>query len=199
MSEAGALYTGVAASERLLRFARRHHGGHGVFLLGDATRLDEINVLQPSAFDAAVFLLSIQDIAPLGAAVASAAWALDAGGRVVVLMTHPCFRVPRASNWGWDRDRGRSYRRVEAYLSEQAVPMRAFGRSREHPAGRGHTTSYHRPLSAYVRAFATEGFAVDRFEELPTSERPAPGPRQGAEARSWAEIPLFLALRAVRR
>ena len=199
VADAGALYTGVDASPRLLRFARRHHGDHGVFLLGDATLLDKVPALQPSSFDAAVFLLSIQDIDPLDAAITSAAWALDAGGRVVVLMTHPCFRVPRASNWGWDRDHREAYRRVDAYLSEQAIPMRAFGKSRGHPAGRGHTTSYHRPLSAYVRALAEGGFAVDRVEELPTFERPEPGPRQAAEARAWAEIPLFLALRAVRR
>lgn len=199
VARAGALYTGIDASARLLRFARRHHGDHGIFLLGDATRLDEVPALQPSAFDAAVFLLSIQDIDPLDAAVASAAWALDVGSRVVVLMTHPCFRVPRASNWGWDRGHRQSYRRVDAYLSEQAVPMRAFGKGRDHPKGRGHTTSYHRPLSAYVRVFAEGGFAIDRVEELPTFEQPEPGPRQAAEARAWGEIPLFLALRAVRR
>lgn len=189
----GALYTGVDASPRLLRFARRHHGDYGVFLLGDVTRLDTVNALQPSAFDAAVFLLSIQDIDPLEDAVASAAWALDAGGRVVVLMTHPCFRVPRESGWGWDPDRRLRYRRVESYLSPQAVPMRAYEK------GRGHTQSYHRPLSVYTRALAAGGFVIDRIEELPTFERPPTGPKQAAEARAWEEIPLFMAIRAVRR
>ena len=124
---AGALYTGLDASPRLLRFARRHHGDHGVFLHGDATRLPDVPALQPSHFDAVVFLLSIQDVDPLEAAVRSAAWALDSGRRLVVLMTHPCFRVPRASNWGWAPGRRRQYRRVDAYLSPRSVPMRAYG------------------------------------------------------------------------
>ncbi len=193
VARAGALYTGVDASPRLLRFARRHHGEHGVFLLGDVTRLADVPALQPSTFDAAVFLLSLQDIDPLGEALASAAWALDAGGRLALLMTHPCFRVPRESNWGWDAGRRLRYRRVDAYLSPRVVPMRAYG------DGRGHTRSYHRPLSAYVEALAAAGFAIDRLDELPTFEQPPEGPRQQAEARALGEIPLFLAVRAVRR
>ncbi|HIG73689.1 MAG TPA: methyltransferase domain-containing protein [Bacteroidetes bacterium] len=196
---AGALYTGLDASPRLLRFARRHHGDHGVFLHGDATRLPDVRALQPSHFDAVVFLLSIQDVDLLEAAVRSAAWALDSGGRLVVLMTHPCFRVRRASNWGWDPGRRRQYRRVDAYLSPRSVPMRAYGAPQAHPKGRGHSVSYHRPLPAYAHALAAGGFAIDRMEELPTFERPEPGPRQKAEARAWEEIPLFLAIRAVWR
>ena len=193
VAAAGALYTGIDASPRLLHFARRHHGEHGVFLLGDVTRLADVNALQPSAFDAAVFLLSIQDINPLEEALASAAWALDAGSRIVILMTHPCFRVPRESNWEWDHARRLQYRRVDAYLSPRVAPMRAYG------SGRDHTRSYHRPLSVYARALATSGFAIDRIDELPTFEQPPAGPRQRAEVRANEEIPLFMAIRAVRR
>lgn len=190
VAEAGALYTGVDASPRLLRFAREHHGRHGIFLNGDATRLAAVPGLQPSSFDTAVFLLSIQDIDPLDEALASADWALDRGGRIVMLMTHPCFRVPRESNWGWDAGRRLQYRRVDAYLTPRVVPMR------EH--ARGHTRSYHRPLSAYVQSLSRHGFLVDRVEELPSRLPPEPGPHREAEQRAAEEIPLFLALRARR-
>jgi SAM-dependent methyltransferase len=192
VADAGALYTGVDASPRLLAFARRHHGASGVFLLGDATRLADVGALQPSSFDAAVFLLSIQDIDPLADALASACWALDREGRIVILMTHPCFRVPRESNWGWDPGRRLQYRRVDTYLSPLAAPMRAYG------DGRGHTRSYHRPLSAYVHALTAAGFVIDRIDELASAVAPPAGPRADAEARASREIPLFLALRAVR-
>jgi hypothetical protein len=45
--------------------------------------------------------------------VASAAWALQPGGRLVLLLTHPCFRIPRQSNWDWDQGSRLRYRRVD--------------------------------------------------------------------------------------
>jgi SAM-dependent methyltransferase len=194
VAAAGARYTGVDASRKLLAFARRHHGAHGRFLAGDATRLAEIPELAAAAFDAVVFLLSIQDIDPLDAALRSAAWAVREGGRVVLLMTHPCFRIPRQSGWGWDRGRRLRYRRIDRYLTPLAVPMKAYGARR-----RGFTRSYHRPLGVYVNGLATCGLLVDGVHELPTYRRPEPGPHARAEGAADREIPLFLGLRAVRQ
>src|SRR3989442_13688477 len=102
---AGANYTGVDASERLIRLARRRHGRCGRFLIGDARRLRSTPGLEAAAFEAAVFLLSIQDMDDLEEVLASAGGALRLGGRLVLLMRHPCFRLPRQSGWGWDRSR----------------------------------------------------------------------------------------------
>ncbi|MGH2587574.1 MAG: class I SAM-dependent methyltransferase, partial [Dehalococcoidia bacterium] len=99
VAQAGARYTGVDASEKLVRYAREHHGGQGRFLVADARRLAGTPDLQAGSFNAAVFLLSIHDMDPLEPVLESAAWALRGGGRVVLLMTHPCFRVPRQSGW----------------------------------------------------------------------------------------------------
>jgi SAM-dependent methyltransferase len=192
IASAGALYTGVDASPRLLRFAKTHHGESGIFLIGDATRLPDIAALQPSSFDAAVFLLSIQDIEPLEDTIASSAWALDRGGRIVILMTHPCFRIPHESNWEWDDRRRQMYRRIDGYLTRRRVAMRSYGK------GNGHTQSYHRPLTTYARVLAEHGFAIDRLVELPSADAPEPGPRQKAASRANQEIPLFLGLRAVK-
>ena len=194
VAAAGARYTGVDASRKLVRFARRHHGTHGRFVVGDATRLSDLSDLEPGAFDAAAFLLSIQDIDPLEDALAGAAWALRPGGRAVLLMTHPCFRVPRQSGWGWDAGRRLQYRRVDRYLTRLAVPMKRYG-----PAGSGATRSYHRPLSAYVNGLAAHGLFVDRVREIPTWKAAPPGPRARAERLAGQEIPLFLGLRAVKR
>ena len=192
VAAAGARYTGVDASPRLVRFARRHHGAHGRFLVGDATRLRASIAGDAGAFDAAVFLLSIQDIDPLEDALASAAWALRPGGRLVILMLHPCFRIPRQSGWGWDERRRLRFRRIDRYLAPLAVPMKGYA------GGRGATRSYHRPLSAYVNGLASSGLFVDCVREVPTYKAPAPGPHARAERRAAQEIPLFLALRAVK-
>ncbi|HEX5726600.1 MAG TPA: class I SAM-dependent methyltransferase [Longimicrobiaceae bacterium] len=193
VAAAGARYTGVDASRKLVAFARRHHGAHGRFLVGDATRLRALPEIAEGAFDTAVFLLSIQDIDPLEDALGSAAWALRPGGRVVLLMTHPCFRVPRQSGWGWDTQRRLRYRRVDRYLTRMAVPMKGYG-----PGRRGVTRSYHRPLGAYVNGLAACGLLVDGVHEIPTYRTHPPGPRARAERAANREIPLFLGLRAVK-
>jgi SAM-dependent methyltransferase len=191
---AGARYIGLDASRRLLSFARRHHGRHGRFVLGDATRLVELPGLEPGSVDAVVFMLSIQDIDPLEAALEQSSRTLRPGGRMVLLLTHPCFRVPRQSGWGWDERRRLQYRRVDQYLTPLAVPMKPYGDGR-----RGATRSHHRPLESYVNALTSSGLVIDGIREVPTYRSPPPGPRMRAERRALREIPLFLGLRAVTR
>ena len=186
-----ARYMGIDASPRLISIARRRHGRSGRFLVGDARHLSRTSALRPASFDAAVFLLSIQDMDPLEPVVASLDWALRSTSRVVILMTHPAFRQPRHAGWGFDPARKLLYRRIDAYLTPMAVPMKSVG------AGPP-TRSFHRPLSTYVNALSAVGFAVDAMREmadLPDGQRPGVR-RSGGQAQ--AEIPMFLALRARR-
>jgi SAM-dependent methyltransferase len=188
---AGAAYTGVDASPRLIDAAQRRHGRIGRFVVGDARQLQAVRELRQGTFNAAVFLLSIQDMDPLEPVVASLDWALRPTSRVVIVMTHPAFRQPRHSGWGFDEGRKLTYRRIDAYLTPMAVPMKSVG-------GSAPTRSFHRPLSSYVNALASAGFAVDALHELadlPEGERPGRRPSRG---KADAEIPLFLALRASR-
>ena len=199
----GATYTGVDGSPRLVDLARRRHGRAATFVVGDARRLTASPGITRGAFDAAVFLLSLQDMDPLDEVVASVADVLRDRARVVVLMTHPAFRQPRHAGWGYDPGRKLVYRRVDAYLTPMAVPMKSVG-------GRPPTRSFHRPISAYVNALAAHGFATDAMRELADldparkpgrrSGRPGGGAAADTEQGSVAnpDIPLFLALRAVR-
>lgn len=192
IARTGARYTGVDASPKLLAAARRAHGPHGRFILADARYLPAAPELRAASFDAAVFLLSIQDMDPLADVLRCAAWALRGGGRVVMVMTHPCFRVPRLSGWGWDDSRRMPYRRVDRYLTALPVPMTTDGR-----AGRT-TTRFHRPLQEYVNGLAAHGFLVDRLQEIPTAPDGTVGQRARAEALALQEFPVFLGLRARR-
>ena len=180
VAQAGARYTGVDTSPKLLAFARRHHGRIARFIEADATALISDARFAPASVDVVSFLLSIQDIAPLDGALRSAAWVLRSGGRIAILMTHPCFRVPRQSGWGWDASRRLQFRRVDRYLTKLDVPMKPYGGGRS-----GSTRSYHRPLAEYINGLAAHGLLVDRIDEIP-----------GLTDR---EIPLFLGLRAVKR
>ena len=191
VARAGAGYTGVDASPRLIDTARRRHGRHGKFAVGDARNLPAVRQLTRGGYDGAAFLLSIQDMDPLEPVFTSLDWALRPAGRVVIVMTHPAFRQPRHSGWGFDEGRKLTYRRVDAYLTPMSVPMKSVG-------GSAPTRSFHRPLEAYVNGLAAVGLAVDALRELPDlppGERPG---RRGSRGKADAEIPLFLALRARR-
>jgi hypothetical protein len=186
--------TVVDASAQLISAARRHHGRlrEARFVVGDARRLRSLAALEAGSFDAATFLLSIQDMDPLADVVRGMAWALNERSRAVLLMTHPAFRQPRHSGWGVDESRKLTYRRVDGYLTELAVPMKSLG-------GGPPTRSFHRPIGAYVNALADVGFATDAMLELPDLPPDRrPGKTARGDARANAEIPIFLGLRAVR-
>jgi hypothetical protein len=117
----------------------------------------------------------------------NAAYALRGGGIVAIVMTHPCFRIPRQSGWGYEKGRKLQYRRIDSYLTPLNIPMKQHKR--------GTTISFHRPLSAYINTLAACGFLVDRLDEITTFQR---GDNR-AEQRANDEIPLFMALRARKR
>ena len=190
--DARAEYTGVDASERLLAAGRSTYGTRARFLAGDAAELVGGVGLAPASYDAVVFMLSLQDMEPLEAVIDSAAQVLRDGGRLVILMTHPAFRIPRQSGWGWDEGRKLRYRRVDAYCSRMTIPLSPVpGRT---AVGR----TFHRPLGAYVNALSESGLMVDRLDETPTYKVARTGPTAQADNASNREIPLFLLLRAIK-
>jgi ubiquinone/menaquinone biosynthesis C-methylase UbiE len=192
--DAGSSVTVVDASARLIAAAKRRHARlRGArFLAGDARRLMAVAGLGEAAFDAAAFMLSVQDMDPLDDVMHSLDGALRPAARVVLLMTHPAFRQPRHSGWGFDEGRKLTYRRIDAYLGEMAVPMKSLG-------GGLPTRSFHRPISTYVNALAEIGFATDAMLEIPDlAPDRRPGKAARGDARANAEIPIFLGLRAVR-
>jgi SAM-dependent methyltransferase len=188
----GAEYLGVDASPRLLEMGRKIHGREGRFVLGDARALQSLHEVEAHSFDGVVFLLSLQDMDPLPPVLSGAAWALKPGGRVVLLLTHPAFRIPRQSGWGWDDGRKLVYRRVDRYLTPLPVPLTPL-------AGRNGgvvTRSFHRPVHEYVNGLSDVGLWVDRMEEIPAHKLHVEGGTTKAESLARKEIPLFLGLRA---
>jgi hypothetical protein len=128
---------------------------------------------------------------PLDDVLRSVAGVLAPTSRIVLLMTHPAFRQPRHSGWGYDEDRKQAYRRIDSYLTPMAVPMKALGSGPP-------TRSFHRPVSAYVNGLAALGFATDALRELadlPDDRRPG---RKASGGQADREIPLFLGVRARR-
>lgn len=201
--------TGLDASAELIAAARRRAQEAGPAVRGrrdahvrqrpaavryevmDATRLSQADW---PPFDGISCLLALQNMDPFEPVLAGCARLLKSGGRLVLVLTHPAFRVARQSGWGWDEERKLQYRRVDHYLSPLSVPIQM------HPgAAPGEVTwTFHRPLQDYVRALAGAGLLVSALEEWPSDRASEPGARSRAENRARREIPLFLALTALR-
>ncbi len=196
----GARVVGVDASPSLIDAARARLGGGEIdYRQGDARRLLELG-LEPAAFDAASCVMALGNIDPLDQVFRGVHDLLKPGGRFVAVISHPAFRAPGQTSWGWD-ERGRvQYRRVDAYLTVQQVQIQmhpgkaAMGQ----PGGDLTTWSFHRPLQNYVRLLGEAGLLIDAIEEWPSLRVSEPGPRAAEENRSRRELPLFLALRAIK-
>lgn len=189
VAAAGVKYIGVDASPGLIDIARQRHEKSGQFFLGDVTRLEKLTELQPESFDAAVFLLSLQDMENLEAALGNALKMLRPQGRLVLLLTHPCFRIQRQSGWGMDEGRKLQYRRVDSYMTEMAIPLKSY------PGKKGVSKTYHRPLQSYFTVLQKQGAVVDSLQEL-TAEPLLNAQTPRHERRAVQEIPLYLCLRA---
>ena len=186
----GVAVTGVDASERLISLARSRSSPTIRYEVADARSMA---ALPRQGFDAVACLLAIENIDSVGPVFAECARVLRPGGRLVLVIMHPCFRIPRQSGWGWDEGRQLQFRRVDSYLSEMKVPIQV------HPGSDpGQITwTFHRPLAAYVKALASAGLLVQTLEEWPSTRVSQPGLRAQAENRARDVIPMFLALKAV--
>jgi len=185
--------TGVDAAPALIEAARRRNASDRwaiEYRVGDARRLAE--VVEPGSFDAALCVLAIQNLAPLSPVWEGCWQALQPGGRLVVVLMHPCFRIPRSSQWSWDERAKRQYRRIERYLTSSRTEIQI------HPGADPARTAptFHRPLQAYVNTLGSAGLTIDRLEEWPSHRTSPAGPRRAALDESRREIPMFLALRA---
>lgn len=167
-------------------------GGGARFRVLRADHLRELDAA--GTFDGVACLLAIQNIEPIAPVFQACSEVLRPWGRLVVVMMHPSFRIPRQSGWAEDPARKLLYRRVDRYLSPLRVPIQV------HPGAAPDVVAwaFHRPLQAYVAPLVEHGLLLDAVEEWPSTKTSQPGRRADAENRAREEFPLFLALRAVK-
>jgi ubiquinone/menaquinone biosynthesis C-methylase UbiE len=191
LAEKGAEVTGIDAAEPLVRLARERGPASIRYLVGDARQL---STLPEASFDAATCVLAIQNIDQLAPAFDGIGRLLKPMGRFVLVMMHPCFRGPKHTSWGWDAAQGVQFRRTDRYLLPRKEPIVT------HPGKKTgeYTWSFHRPLQNYVRALRGAGMLVDGLEEWPSHKHSDSGPRAAAENQARREIPMFMAVRAVK-
>jgi ubiquinone/menaquinone biosynthesis C-methylase UbiE len=191
LHQRGVEVTGVDAARELIDAARQRGPQQIRYEVADAR---ELSFLPANQFDAAACVLAIQNINPIQPLFEGVARVLRGGGRFVLAMMHPSFRGPKETSCGWDVARRVHYRRIDRYLIPRKAPIVA------HPGktDRTYTWTFHKPLQDYVRGLRNAGLLIDALEEWPSHKTSTSGPRAGAENAARKEIPMFLALRALK-
>ena len=187
----GANVIGVDISRELIEIAKKKLEQNKLstkrkieFFTSPASRL---NFIKDCTVDAITIILALQNIENIKEVLRECERVLKERGSIFIIMTHPAFRIPKASSWGWDKNTIQ-YRRIDTYLTEQKIPIEmAPGKNSSQ-----YTLTFHRPLQYYFKAMKKNNLCVADLEEWASNKISAQGPRAGAENFSRKEIPLFL-------
>lgn len=186
MAQKGANVTGVDLSPTLIQKAKTYASKQPIkYYTRDAA---EITDLGP--FDAASAILCLQNMPHLDQVCLSLSKVLKPGGRMLWVMNHPCFRIPRQTSWGFDESKKIQYRRLDAYSSPLSIPIVM------HPgkAQSESTISFHLSLTDLFQKAFQAGFTLCGLREGFSDKVSEPGPRAKAENRARNEFPLFISL-----
>lgn len=143
-------------------------------------------------FDKACILLALQNIEKAEAVIAHAASHLKKGGSFLLVLNHPCFRIPRQSGWTIDAGKKLQSRRVDRYMEPLSIPIATHPSQKESSPT---TWSFHHPLSYYFSLLAQNKFTVSALEEW-ISDKKSTGKMASMEDRARKEFPLFVAILA---
>ncbi len=183
-------YTGIDLAKSLIAAANQQnrHPNHQ-FMVGDVSRPLTI---KDQDFTHATIILALQNIAHPKQTILNAAQHLKHQGKLIIVLNHPCFRIPRQSSWEIDEKNKLQYRRINRYLSPLKIPITA------HP-GQGQrsavTWSFHWPLSSLSQWLNHAGLVIEKIEEW-GSDKKSEGRAAKMEDRSRSEFPLFLTILA---
>jgi len=153
LSDKGASVIGIDLSSKMIEIARQKNPEMD-FRIDSCS---ELRTLDANYFDMVVANYVLMDLRDLQGAVRSFHRVLKSDGLAVLIFSHPCFPQARASVN--DQDGKVTYVWDYNYFEE----------ARQTSPPWGHFKSdfiwYHRPLSAYWKAFRSAGFEVVDFDE----------------------------------
>lgn len=185
-------YLGVDLSSSFIREAQKMDSSpHHRYLHADITKAFQA---EENYFSHATVILALQNVEHPLNVFQNAYRLLRKEGSLLIVMNHPCFRIPRQSSWQVDQEKKWQYRRVDRYFSPMKIPIHT------HP-GKGkdssQTWSFHHPLSSYFLWLQQSKFMVEVLEEW-CSNKASVGKHAKMENHARAEFPLFLTIKAKR-
>lgn len=183
-------YTGIDLAKNLINFAKQSdkNSKHNYFV-ADATKPLP---LDNRMYTHAAAILSLQNMENSASAIKQVASHLQNKGKFIIVLNHPSFRIPRQSGWGIDANKIQ-YRYVNRYMSPLKIPITMHPGEPQSES----TWSFHQPLSYYSQSLKANGFLIESIEEW-VSGKTSQGPAAKMENRAREEIPLFLAISAIR-
>lgn len=186
-------YTGVDISPSLIQEAKKQDKNP----LHHYQTLDACSSfkLKDQPFTHALILLAFQNFPMPLVALKNIAGHLEKGGKLTIVLNHPCFRIPRQSSWGIDEPKKLQYRRVDRYMSTLKIPIEAHpGKKQPGEA----TLSFHYSLSQISAWIREAGFVIEEIEEW-SSNKASTGAKAKMENRAREEFPLFMTLHCVKK
>ncbi|MEN9604881.1 MAG: hypothetical protein RJB39_566 [Candidatus Parcubacteria bacterium] len=182
---------GVDVSQELLDIAKKDIVDGIKLTRADAAKLSH---LTDNSTDLIYSVLALQNMSDLDAVTKEIKRVLTPKGRLIAVLNHPTFRIPKQSDWHYSADRNAQGRVIYTYMSDKkfAIDMhpglRAAGIKKEE------TFSFHHPLQFYSKVLAKHGFCIAKIEEWLSHKESEEGPKKRAEDESRKEIPMFMML-----
>jgi ubiquinone/menaquinone biosynthesis C-methylase UbiE len=201
-ADAGAkMVVGVDLSHDLIQKAKANNPKAVLFGVSPADKIfvrecvgeAVTNVTADNSFDVATIVLALQNIKEMTGTIKEASRVLRQGGTFVIVLNHPCFRIPRASSWGFDEKKDVQFRRIDGYGRPFTFEI-DMTPGEQKKGNKQHTVSFHHPLQDYFKALAAAGFVVSGLEEWISHKKSEPGPRAKAEDLARVEFPMFMAI-----
>jgi len=183
-------YLGLDIAPSFIKSAKQYdQASNHVYEVADLTKPLPI---KNKKFSHAVIILALQNIEFPQKVFENASQHLLPHGKFIIVLNHPCFRIPRQSSWGIDETNKMQYRRINRYMSPLKIPLQAHpSKGQDSPS----TWSFHHPLSSYSKWLKETGFTIESIEEW-ISDKVSTGGAARMENRSREEFPLFLAIQA---
>lgn len=190
MAKAGANVVGVDIAGELIKFAERKALKNEKYYILSA---ENLSGLKEKDFDIAISVLALQNIKGYQLVLSEMIKKIKVGGKIVLVLNHPSFRIPKTSAWGYDEKNNIQYRRIDSYLSESQNRI-DMTPGEKNEKNKQFTWSFHRPLQVYFKAFNKSGLVVTRLEEWISHKVSDKGLRKIAEDKARKEIPMFICI-----
>lgn len=184
-------YTGVDLAHGLIAEAKRMDlNKKHKYIVADVTK----NIPGSEKYNKVAIILALQNIKEPDITIKLTGDKLDKGGKLLIVLNHPCFRIPRQSSWETDIKNKLQYRRINRYMSPLEIPINMHPGDRNSPV----TWSFHLPIEEYSRVLMENGFLIEKIEEW-TSDKESAGKMAKTENRARDEFPMFMAILAVKK
>ncbi len=168
LARMGNRVSGVDGSPGIIEHAKAREAANPLGVTYHASDAANLSMFEANSFDLVTTCMALMDMPNAARAIKEMGRVVRRSGRCVMLFSHPCFDIPRASSWLSESGFGR----------QPTVSLR-LGRYREVFSAwlrwskdvDYEMLAHHRPLVWYFRAIRDAGLAVTMLDEPePTAE-----------------------------